>query len=139
MGGQRLLFSATLDRGVDSLVKSYLKNPKTHSLQNDRASVSTMEHHVLVMHPGDKDLITAQIAARNGKTILFVKTQRGVDRIADNLAKAGVPAGVLQGGNSQVLHTHTLNYLKSKITQHSLQLTSPPAASTSMASHSLCT
>ena len=91
MGRQRLLFSATLDRGVDSLVKSYLKNPKTHSLQNDRASVSTMDHHVLVMHPGDKDLITAQIAARNGKTILFVKTQRGADRLADNLAKAGVP------------------------------------------------
>ena len=48
MGGQRLLFSVTLDRGVDSLIKSYRKDPKTHSLQNDRASVSTMEHHVLV-------------------------------------------------------------------------------------------
>jgi len=65
MGGQRLLFSATLDRGVDSLVKSYLKNPKIHSLQNDHASISTMDHYVLVVHPGEKDLITAQIAARN--------------------------------------------------------------------------
>jgi hypothetical protein len=55
----------TFDRGVDSLVKSYLKNPKTHSLQNDRTSVSTMDYHVLVMHPGNKDLITVQIAARN--------------------------------------------------------------------------
>ena len=112
MGGQRLLFSATLDRGVDSLVKSYLKNPKTHSLQNDRASVSTMEHHVLVMHPGDKDLITAQIAARNGKTILFVKTQRGADRLADNLAKAGVPVGDLHGGKSQAVRTRTLKLFK---------------------------
>jgi superfamily II DNA/RNA helicase len=112
MGGQRLLFSATLDRGVDSLVKSYLKNPKTHSLQNDRASVSTMEHHVLVMHPGDKDLITAQIAARNGKTILFVKTQRGADRLADNLAKAGVPVGALHGGKSQAVRTRTLKLFK---------------------------
>ena len=97
MGGQRLLFSTTLDRGVDSLIKPYLKNPKTHSLKNDRASFSTMEHHVLVIHPGDKDLITAQIAARNGKTILFVKTQRSADRLADNLAKAGVPVGALHG------------------------------------------
>jgi superfamily II DNA/RNA helicase len=112
MGGQRLLFSATLDRGVDSLVKSYLKNPKTHSLQNDRASVSTMDHHVLVMHPGDKDLITAQIAARNGKTILFVKTQRGADRLADNLAKAGVPVGALHGGKSQAVRTRTLRLFK---------------------------
>jgi superfamily II DNA/RNA helicase len=112
LGGQRLLFSATLDRGVDSLVKQYLKNPKTHSLQNDRASVSTMEHHVLQMHPGDKDDITSQIAARNGKTILFVKTQRGADRLADKLANAGVPVGALHGGKSQAVRTRTLALFK---------------------------
>ncbi|CAN2173585.1 SrmB Superfamily II DNA and RNA helicases [Candidatus Nanopelagicaceae bacterium] len=112
LDGQRLLFSATLDRGVDSLVKQYLKNPKTHSLQNDRASVSTMEHHVLMMHPGDKDDITAQIASRNGKTILFVKTQRGADRLADKLANAGVPVGALHGGKSQAVRTRTLALFK---------------------------
>ncbi|CAB5241242.1 unannotated protein [freshwater metagenome] len=115
LGGQRLLFSATLDRGVDSLVRTYLKNPKTHSLQNDRASVSTMEHHVLVMHPTDKDAITAQIAARNGKTILFVKTQRGADRLAENLAKAGVPVGALHGGKSQAVRTRTLALFKDQV------------------------
>ena len=97
---------STIDRGVDSLVKSYLKNPKTCLLQNDRASASTNAHHVLVMDPGDKDLITAQIAVRNGKTILFVKTQRGSDRLADNLAKASVPFGALHGGKSQAVRTH---------------------------------
>ena len=56
-----------------------------------------MEHHVLQMHPGDKDDITSQIAARNGKTILFVKTQRGADRLADKLANAGVPVCALHG------------------------------------------
>lgn len=112
LNGQRLLFSATLDRGVDSLVRQYLKNPKTHSLQNDRASVSTMEHHVLQMHPGDKDDITSQIAARNGKTILFVKTQRGADRLADKLAHAGVPVGALHGGKSQAVRTRTLALFK---------------------------
>jgi superfamily II DNA/RNA helicase len=112
LDGQRLLFSATLDRGVDSLVKQYLKNPKTHSLQNDRASVSTMEHYILVMNPGDKDDITAQIAARNGKTILFVKTQRGADRLCDKLAHAGVPVGALHGGKSQAVRTRTLALFK---------------------------
>jgi len=110
--GQRLLFSATLDRGVDALVRQYLNNPKTHSLQNDRASVSTMDHYVLVMHPGDKDDITNQIAARNGKTILFVKTQRGADRLADKLAHAGVPVGALHGGKSQAVRTRTLALFK---------------------------
>ncbi len=112
--GQFLLFSATLDRGVDSLVKGYLKNPKTHSLQNDRASVSTMEHYVLVMHPTDKDEVTNQIAARNGKTLLFVKTQRGADRLADKLAHAGVPVGALHGGKSQAVRTRTLAFFKSQ-------------------------
>ena len=112
LDGQRLLFSATLDRGVDSLVRQYLKNPKTHSLQNDRASVSTMEHYVLVMNPGDKDDITNQIAARNGKTIMFVKTQRGADRLADKLAHAGVAVGALHGGKTQAVRTRTLALFK---------------------------
>ena len=111
-GGQRLLFSATLDRGVDALVRRYLKNPKTHSLQNDRASVSTIEHYLLVMDPSEKDDVTAEIAARNGKTILFVKTQRGADRLADKLAHAGVPVGALHGGKSQAVRTRTLALFK---------------------------
>lgn len=115
LDGQRLLFSATLDRGVDSLVRQYLKNPKTHSLQNDRASVSTMQHFVLVMNPGDKDDITNQIAARNGKTIMFVKTQRGADRLADKLAHAGVVVGALHGGKTQAVRTRTLALFKDSV------------------------
>ena len=115
LDGQRMLFSATLDRGVDSLVRQYLKNPKTHSLQNDRASVSTMEHFVLVMNPGDKDDITNQIAARNGKTIMFVKTQRGADRLADKLAHAGVSVGALHGGKTQAVRTRTLALFKDSV------------------------
>ena len=110
--GQRLLFSATLDRGVDALVKKYLNDPKTHSLQNDRASVSTMKHYVLTMQTTDKDDVTAQIASRSGKTILFVKTQRGADRLCDKLAHAGVPVGALHGGKSQAVRTRTLALFK---------------------------
>lgn len=110
--GQRLLFSATLDRGVDALVKKYLNDPKTHSLQNDRASVSTMKHYVLTMQTTEKDDVTAQIASRSGKTILFVKTQRGADRLCDKLAHAGVPVSALHGGKSQAVRTRTLALFK---------------------------
>ena len=91
------------------------------------------------MHPGDKDLITAQITAHNGKTILFVKIQRGADRLADNLAKAGVPVNALYGGKSQAVRTRTLKLFKEQAMQHSLQQMSLPAVSTSMASHWLFT
>jgi superfamily II DNA/RNA helicase len=87
------------------------------------------------MHPGDKDLITAQITARNGKTILFVKTQRGDDRLADNLAKADVPVSALHGGKSKHCAPAHSKHLKNKKTQPSPQPMSPPAVSMSMASH----
>jgi hypothetical protein len=73
-----------------------------------------MDHHVLVIHPGDKDLITAQIAARNGKTILFVKIQRGADRLADNLAKAGVPEVLCMVESHRLCALAHSNYLKNK-------------------------
>ncbi|MBI3429133.1 MAG: hypothetical protein HY050_03560 [Actinobacteria bacterium] len=78
--------------------------------------MSTMEHHVLVMHPSDEDEITAQIASRDGRTILFVKTQRGADRLADKLASVGVAVGALHGGKSQAVRTRTLEHFKSNPT-----------------------
>jgi superfamily II DNA/RNA helicase len=107
--GQRLLFSATLDRDVDSLVRAYLRDPATHSLEPAQASVDTMDHHVLLVHPADKDDVTAQIAARDGRTIFFVRTQAGADRLADKLAAQGVPVGALHGGKSQAVRTRTLD------------------------------
>ncbi len=107
--GQRLLFSATLDRDVDSLVRGYLRNAATHSLQPVQASVDTMDHHVLLVHPADKDLVATQIAAREGRTIFFVRTQAGADRLAGHLALQGVPVGALHGGKSQAVRTRTLD------------------------------
>jgi superfamily II DNA/RNA helicase len=75
-----------------------------------------MEHHVLVIHPNDKEIITAQIAAREGKTILFVRTQHGADKLAQKLAHAGVPVGALHGGKSQSVRTRTLAAFKSGAT-----------------------
>ena len=120
MGGQRLLFSATLDRGVDSLVKSYLKNPKTCLLQNDRASASTNAHHVLVMDPGDKDLITAQIQLATEKLFSLLKpnaVQIASLTTLQKLVFLSVPCTV--ESHKQFVLAHS-NYLKSKKMQQSL-------------------
>ena len=114
--GQRLLFSATLDRGVDTLVRDYLRNPVEHATAPATASVTTMDHHILTVHPMDKDLVTAQIAARKGRTIFFVRTQHGADRLADKLAAQGIAVGALHGGKTQSVRTRTLNSFRDGVT-----------------------
>ncbi|MDD2857490.1 MAG: DEAD/DEAH box helicase [Candidatus Nanopelagicales bacterium] len=115
-GSQRLLFSATLDGDVDAIRKAYMNSPVTHSLAPASASVDTMEHHVLLVHPMDKEVITAQIGSREGRTIFFMKTQAGVDRMADYLTSQGVAAGALHGGKTQAVRTRTLDAFKSGVT-----------------------
>ena len=110
--GQRLLFSATLDRDVDSLVKRFLKNPITHSLENEKSRSEDMLHHVLLMEQGQKDLVATQIAARDGRTIFFVRTKHGADKLAEKMLRAGVPVGVLHGGKSQGQRTRVLAAFK---------------------------
>jgi superfamily II DNA/RNA helicase len=109
---QRLLFSATLDGDVDALVKRFMNDPVTHSTNPAEASVSTMEHHMLLIPPHDKFPITASIANRAGKTIVFARTQMGVDRLVDQLAAVGVRAGALHGGKTQRVRTRTLAEFK---------------------------
>lgn len=112
VGGQRLLFSATLDRGVDRLVQKYLTDPVTHEVDGAKASVSTMHHHLLHVLPHDKNATTAAIANRDGRTVVFVRTQRGADRVADQLREAGVMAGALHGGLTQGARARILNAFK---------------------------
>ncbi|MGN9840484.1 DEAD/DEAH box helicase [Nonomuraea sp. H19] len=107
-GGQRLLFSATLDGDVDKLVKRFLKNPITHSVAPATSPVDTMEHHVIQVTRDDKFDVTAEIANREGRTIIFVKTQHGVDRLCKQLARVGVKAGGLHGGKRQNQRTRIL-------------------------------
>ncbi|MFF8381080.1 DEAD/DEAH box helicase [Streptomyces sp. NPDC015661] len=107
-GGQRLLFSATLENEIDTLVKRYLVNPITHEVDPSAGAVTTMTHHVLVVKPKDKAPVTAAIAARKGRTIIFVRTQLGADRIAEQLRDAGVKADALHGGMTQGARTRTL-------------------------------
>jgi superfamily II DNA/RNA helicase len=105
---QRLLFSATLDGDVDTLVKRFMHDPVTHSTAPVEASVSTMDHHLLLIPPHDKFPITASIANREGKTIVFARTQMGVDRLVEQLRQVGVRAGALHGGKTQRVRTRTL-------------------------------
>ncbi|MFE7887451.1 DEAD/DEAH box helicase, partial [Streptomyces sp. NPDC057411] len=108
VGGQRLLFSATLENEIDSLVKRYLVNPVTHEVDPSAGAVTTMTHHVLVVKPKDKAPVTAAIAARKGRTIIFVRTQLGADRVAEQLRESGVKADALHGGMTQGARTRTL-------------------------------
>ena len=70
-GGQPMLFSATLDRNVDRLVRRFLTDPVTHSVDPSAGTVSTMEHHLLHVQPSDKNAADHRIAARNGGVIMF--------------------------------------------------------------------
>ncbi|KIF75723.1 RNA helicase, partial [Streptomyces sp. 150FB] len=107
-GGQRMLFSATMENEIGTLVKRYLTNPVSHEVDSAQGNVTTMTHHVLVVKPKDKAPVTSAIAARKGRTIIFVRTQLGADRIAEQLRDSGVKADALHGGMTQGARTRTL-------------------------------
>ncbi|MFG2281141.1 DEAD/DEAH box helicase [Streptomyces asoensis] len=107
-GGQRMLFSATMENEISTLVKRYLSNPVTHEVDSAQGNVTTMSHHILIVKPKDKAPVTAAIASRKGRTIIFVRTQLGADRIAEQLRDSGVKADALHGGMTQGARTRTL-------------------------------
>ncbi|ROQ59660.1 superfamily II DNA/RNA helicase [Streptomyces sp. 840.1] len=111
-GGQRLLFSATLDRNVDQLVERYLDEPVLASVDRDRASVTTMEHHVLNVHAADKFAAATEIAAREGRVLMFLDTKASVDAFTRHLKTSGIPAAALHSGKSQPQRTHTLEQFR---------------------------
>ncbi|WP_367321809.1 DEAD/DEAH box helicase [Streptomyces sp. HUAS ZL42] len=110
--GQRLLFSATLDGNVDLLVRRYLIDPVVHSVDPSAGAVTTMEHHVLHVHEADKHRTTTEIAARDGRVIMFLDTKHAVDRLTKHLLNSGVRAAALHGGKSQPQRTQTLAQFK---------------------------
>ncbi|MGW3107925.1 DEAD/DEAH box helicase [Streptomyces sp. NPDC001100] len=110
--GQRLLFSATLDGDVDRLVQDYLHDPVLASVDEAAGSVATMEHHVLNVHGADKYAAATEIAARDGRVLMFLDTKAGVDQFTRHLRAAGVRASALHSGKSQPQRTHTLGQFK---------------------------
>ncbi|MFI8432324.1 DEAD/DEAH box helicase [Streptomyces sp. NPDC079020] len=111
--GQRMLFSATLDKNIDRLVKMFLTDPVVHSVDPSAGAVTTMEHHVLhVADETDKKAVATKIAAREGRVIMFVDTKRAADRFAKRLLASGVRAAALHGGRSQPQRNRTLDQFK---------------------------
>ncbi|MFI6287823.1 DEAD/DEAH box helicase [Streptomyces sp. NPDC051018] len=110
--GQRMLFSATLDRNVDLLVRRYLTDPVVHSVDPSAGAVTTMEHHILHVQGADKYATTTEIAARDGRVIMFLDTKHAVDKLTKHLLNSGVAAAALHGGKSQPRRTRTLDQFK---------------------------
>ena len=97
---QRMFFSATLDRGVGQLVTSYITDPALHAVTSSTDS-GPAEHRVLVLSAQDKVPVAAEIASRPGRTLFFVRTKHGADRLAKQLSRAGVDAAAIHGDRNQ--------------------------------------
>jgi superfamily II DNA/RNA helicase len=98
---QRLLFSATLDAGVDVLVRRYLTDPVTHSVDPVSAPPVDMTHHVLHLRDEDRFQVLVELTAAPGRTVVFTRTKRGAKTLAKKLVAAGVPAVELHGNLAQ--------------------------------------
>ena len=99
--GQRMLFSATLDNGVDVLVRRYLNSPVSHSVDDDASTEPDMEHHVLTVQADQKAAVVNRLAAGQGRSVLFTRTKHGARKLARDLTKAGIPAVDLHGNLAQ--------------------------------------
>ena len=106
--GQRMLFSATLDGGVDVLVKRYLTDPVVHSVDSEQSPVAAMEHHVLHVEKAARINVLADLAASPGRKIVFARTKHGAKNLARQLNSRGVPAVELHGNLSQNARTRNL-------------------------------
>ncbi|BCB83243.1 hypothetical protein Psuf_005560 [Phytohabitans suffuscus] len=105
--GQRLLFSATLDAGVDILVRRYLTDPVTHSVDAARAPVA-VPHHMLHVEHRDRLTVLVDLAAAPGRTLVFARTKRRAKTLTRQLVEAGVPAIELHGNLGQSARSRNL-------------------------------
>jgi superfamily II DNA/RNA helicase len=108
-GGQRLFFSATLDRAIDTLVKKFLVDPVTHEADSVQAPVSEMTHHVLHVDRENRLPILVDLISAPGRTVVFTRTKRGAKTLARQFNNSGVPAVELHGNLAQNARTRNLN------------------------------
>jgi superfamily II DNA/RNA helicase len=101
VGTQRLLFSATLDNGIDVLVRRYLHDPVVHSVDPEAGQVTTMTHHVFAVTAADKPAVVAELAQGQERVLLFTRTKHGAKKLAKQLSMGGIPAVELHGNLSQ--------------------------------------
>ncbi|TNM69065.1 DEAD/DEAH box helicase [Streptomyces sp. NP160] len=113
-GGQRLLFSATLDNGVDVLVKRFLVDPLTHSVDSATAPPPAMTHHALhVADAGAKTEVVRHLASGTGRRVLFLRTKHQAKKLAKQLTASGIPAVDLHGNLSQNARVRNLDAFSS--------------------------
>ena len=98
---QHMLFSATLDHGVDEVVNTFLHDPKVHEVDSATAEPDLMTHHVLETTRGDKHELVRTLASGTGRRILFTRTKFQAKKLAKNLTQNGIPAAELHGNLSQ--------------------------------------
>ena len=99
--GQRLLFSATLDNAIDQLVKRYLHNPVTHSVDSAASPVPAMTHHLFNVSRDNKPAVVRELVAGQGRTLAFTRTKHAAKKLAKQLTASGIPAVDLHGNLSQ--------------------------------------
>ncbi|PZW03822.1 Superfamily II DNA and RNA helicase [Micromonospora phaseoli] len=107
-GGQRLLFSATLDSGVDVLVRRFLTDPVVHSVDSTLSPVAKMTHHVLHVQAEDRFAVLVDLTAAPGRTVVFTRTKRGAKTLTRRLVAAGVTAVELHGNLAQAARARNL-------------------------------
>jgi superfamily II DNA/RNA helicase len=105
---QRLLFSATLDNGIDHLVRRYLHDPVTHSVDSPHAEVPEMTHHLLHIAAEDRLAVLVELTSAPGRTIVFTRTKHGARKLAKQLLAARIPAVDLHGSLAQSARTRNL-------------------------------
>ena len=106
-GGQRMLFSATLDAAIDVLARRFLTDPVLHSVDED-SSPAEIEHHVITIEPSLKLAIVAALTGGEKRTLVFTRTKHGAERLARQLTEAGIPAAELHGNLRQNARSRNL-------------------------------
>ena len=107
--GQRMLFSATLDNGVDELVHRYLHVPVTHSVDDEQVPNETVDHHVLHVSEADRLAVLGQLLSGQGRTVVFTRTKHRAKQLTKKLAASGVSAVEMHGNLSQGARTRNLD------------------------------
>jgi superfamily II DNA/RNA helicase len=107
--GQRMLFSATLDAGVDVIVKRFLSNPVTHQADSATSQISTMHHHIFHVRADARLPVLVDLTSAPGRTMIFTRTKHGAKKLSKQLNASGVPTVELHGNLSQNARTRNMD------------------------------
>jgi superfamily II DNA/RNA helicase len=111
--GQRMMFSATLDRGIDKLVRKFLKDPVTHEVESTEENEASMTHYFFQTSQADRFNVISDLCAAPGRSLVFTRTKHGARKLTEALVKAGIPSVELHGDLSQNVRARNLAALSS--------------------------